>query len=88
MGYTGDLSFIQKKEEKREQHINLVSLLRGKGWTIEKNSLSRPIVLGVEGAMYTAYMPHKPSAPSSMLGEKKRQHIVNLANLFFSVHAW
>ena len=35
------------------QHKNLVSLLRGEGWTINENTLSRPIVLGVGGAMYT-----------------------------------
>ena len=53
MGYTGDLSFIQKKEGKQEQHKNLVSLLRGEGWTIDENTLSRPIELGVGGAMHT-----------------------------------
>ena len=53
MGYTSDLSFIQKKEEKQEQHKKLVSLLKGEGWTIDENTLSRPIVLGVGGAMYT-----------------------------------
>ena len=52
VGYTGDLSFIQKKEEKQEQHKKLVSLLKGEGWTIDENTLSRPIVLGVGGAMY------------------------------------
>ena len=53
VGYTGDLSFIQKKEGKQEQHKNLVSLLRGEGWTIDENTLSRPIELGVGGAMHT-----------------------------------
>ena len=28
-------------------------------------------------------MPHKPSAPSYTLGGKKRQHIANMANIFF-----
>ena len=41
------------KEEKKEQHKNLVSLLRGEGWTIDENTLTRPIVLLVGGAMYT-----------------------------------
>ena len=53
VGYTGDLAFIQKKEEKQEQHKDLVSLLRGEGWTIDEKTLARPIVLGVGGAMYT-----------------------------------
>ena len=40
VGYTGDLTFIQKKEETQEQHKNLVSLLRGEGWKIDqKNTL-------------------------------------------------
>ena len=52
VGYTGDLAFIQKKEEKQEQHKDLVSLLRGEGWTIDEKTLARPIVLGVGGAMY------------------------------------
>ena len=30
-----------------------VSLLSGEGWTVDENTLSRPIVLGVGGAMYT-----------------------------------
>ena len=36
VGYTGDLA---KKEEKQEQHKNLVSLLRGEGWTIDENTV-------------------------------------------------
>ena len=52
-GYTGDLSFIQKREEKLEQHKNLVALLKDEGWKIDENTMSKPIVLGVGGAMFT-----------------------------------
>ena len=71
VGYIGDLSFIPKKEEKQEQHKNLVSLLswllRGDGRKMDENTLSRPIVLGVGGAMYTdtcACQPWSGTPPS------------------------
>ena len=43
----------RKRRKKSSTKTLYLLLLRGEGWSIDEHTLSRPLVLGVGGAMYT-----------------------------------
>jgi hypothetical protein len=52
VGYTADLNHVHKREDKTEQHRQLVDILRNEGWTVHYTP-AETVILGTTGTIPT-----------------------------------